>query len=141
MKPTLRLLIATVVSLFALVSCSDYEKLESIEITPTVTDASDDTVNDIYICRANANNGYRKFEVIGHYNDDSTENLTSDSEWTTDASDDSYLSGKIPGMVYCKTPYGVIGILATYTLDNTGTGSTTSEDTEDFTDDVLVRAE
>lgn len=142
MKQALQLMIAFSLMCCVLVGCADYEKLESIEISPVVADNGDDSANDLYVCNAKetGGNGFRQFKVTGHYSDDSTENLTADSKWTTDASDDSYVSDTIPGTVYCTKAYGVIGILATYSEDASESDSTDTDSSVDFTDSVLVNA-
>ena len=129
-------------SLFTLLSCADSKDFESVEIVAASSDASDDSSSDLFICKAasNSGSGYRLFKAVGRYSDDSTEELTDEVTWSSDASDDSILSSIIPGKVYCNTAWGNIGIKITYSLNTSDSSTTSTSDSNEFTDTANVEA-
>ncbi len=128
-----------------LVSCKEYNSLDSILISPTSSDPSDDTDADIYICRTTASGGlgYRQFKVIGEYDDDDTEDLSDEVTWSTDkdASDDTNLFDLVPGFVQCNDAYGLIGVKATYTIESGVSSEGEEGSSSDISDSVIVNAQ
>lgn len=123
------------------VACKETVTLDSIEISPVSSDNGDNTSNDVYVC-SSSGAGYRQFQVTANYSDDDTKDISDKVTWSTDASDDSYLSSLVSGLVYCSTDYGVIGLQASYTIES---GETTESDNDsdstELKDSVLVDAQ
>ncbi len=123
--------------------CADSKDLESVEIVAKSENSSDDSETDLFVCESTASggDGYRMFKAVGRYSDDSTTTLTDDITWSSDASNDSILSDDIPGLVYCSTAWGVLGIKVTYSPNATDSSSTSDTDSNEHTDSALVRAQ
>lgn len=120
------------VLILILAGCKDSADFEEVKIEPVVSNSSDTTSSDLYVCVLST--GFRKFEAVGKYSDGSDKDLTEDVTWTSDASDDSVLSSTINGLVYCNSDWGKMGLKVTYSLSTSESGSEKTE----YTDTVIV---
>ncbi len=143
MKLSYGLIFSLAILLLIMVGCADSKDFESIEIVAESSNGGDESASDIFVCESTASSGdgYRKFKAVGRYDDDSTTVLTDDVTWTSDASDDSILSDDIPGLVYCRSAWGILGIKITYSLNTIDSSSTSDNSSNEYTDTALIRAE
>lgn len=143
-----KILIFISIVLFAyLLGCSEGREFDSLEVRPETYTSE----NYPYCCPYNSDatcdngsgytaNGYRYFEAIGVYSDDSEEDLTDEVTWETDASDDSVLSSTANGLVWCNKITGAFSISAKYTLSSSDSG-TSSESSTTYSDSVIVEVD
>ena len=130
------LLIILPVVLFT--ACKEYNSLDSIEITPLVAHGSDNAASSLYVCDSSGDQ-FRQFQVIGTYDDDDTEDLSSEVTWTADSTGDEYLSENVPGLVSCTSNIGLFGIKATYTFENEVSGEGEETNSSELTDTIIMQ--
>lgn len=123
-------------------ACKEYNSLDSITVSPVDSDPSDDASSETYICKTTGSGGTgnRRFQVIGSYEDDDTEDLSSEVTWEIDATDD-VLSDAYPGLVICNTAFGTSGLKATYTIDSGDSSEGEGASATELTDSVIVNAQ
>jgi hypothetical protein len=131
----------------AVMACKESKDLDSIEISAVIEITADGDLTgdeigkDLYVCESSIDK-YRQFKVNGLYKDDSEEDLTDEVVWTSDATEDTVLSDAVPGTVYCRSAFGVFGVVATYTLNTGDSNSSSTDDASntEFKDSVLIKA-
>ena len=134
------LLIILPVVLFT--ACKEYNSLDSIRIEPLSSNVSDTPSSKIYVCNSSGD-GFRQFQVFGEYEDDDTEDLSSEVTWEIDEIDATSdgLSDTYPGLVKCNTAFGTAGLKATYTIDSGDSSEGEGASATELTDSVIVDAQ
>ena len=133
------LVIIVPLTLFA--ACKEYNSLDSIRIEPLSSNVSDTPSSKIYVCESST--GLRQFQVIGEYEDDDTEDLSSEVTWEIDDIDATSdgLSDTFPGLVTCESAFGAKGLKATYTIESGESSEGEGASATELTDSVIVDAQ
>ncbi len=122
-------------------ACKEYSSLDSIRVEPLIADGADTASSKIYVCDV-SNDGLRQFQVIGTYEDDDTEDLSSEVTWEIDDIDSTGdgLSDTYPGLVKCNSAFGTAGLKATYTIESGDSNEEEGASATELTDSVIVDA-
>lgn len=131
--------LAIILPLVLITACKEYNSLDSIRITPLKSNVSDTASSDIYICDSSAD-GFRQFEVIGTYEDDDTEDLSSEVTWEVDTTHD-VLDDTYPGLIICNDAHGIFGVKATYTIDSGESSEGEGTSATELADSIIVNAQ
>lgn len=126
-------------------ACKEAREFESIVVRPNSFSSESEPICCPHDSDATCDNGssytaagYRYFDAIGLYSDDSEEDLTDEVTWKTDSSVD-VLSSTTKGLVWCNKQSDDIAfsITATYSLSTANSGSS-SDSSNTYTDSIII---